>query len=260
MSLSSGPAGTLRDKTAPGKALTGRVIIGIGAQGPGETTVEEIERRRQGGSTGPGWSPKTEEEYLRRVRERATAMAKDILEKAMAEAEVAREQAAKDGFEQGMAQAQEQVQAMLVEQADTLAGMLGTLQDAGPSLWEKFRQDMVIVVRLAVEKAIRLELDERRVEVLGGLLDQALETIDNLRRLSVRVHPGDTEGMELLLDQAKARHPGLERWRVKADKDLDPGSLVVESDQGMVDNSIEVRQQAIRDILDQLDLQNGDDL
>jgi len=242
----------------PDKPLTGRVIIGLGGQGPGETTVEEIESRRRG-SAGPGWSPKTEEEYLRRVRERATSMAKDILEKAMAEAEAVREQAAKEGFEQGMAQAQEQVQTMLQEQADTLAGMLGTLQNAGPALWEKHREDMVAVVRLAVEKAVRLELDSHRSEILAGLLDQALESIDNLRGLSVRVHPGDAEGMELLLEQAKARHPDLERWRVKADKTLSPGGLVVESDQGMVDNSLEVRHKAINDILDQLDLANGDD-
>ena len=242
MSLSS----QAREK-GQGKPLTGRVIIGLGAQGPGETTVAEIERRRAGASAGPGWSPKTEEEYLRRVRERATVMAKDILEKALTEAEAAREQAVKEGFDQGMSQAQEQVQTMLTEQADTLAGMLGTLQNAGPALWEKHRQDMVDVVRLAVEKVVRLEMGERRAQVMGGLLDQALEAIDNLRQLSVRVHPGDAEGMELLLEQAKARHPGLERWRVKADQNLAPGALVVESDQGMVDNSMEVRHKAIAD-------------
>lgn len=256
MSLSSRPPDNSQGK----KPLTGRVIIGLGAQGPGETTVEEIERRRMGAAgASPGWSAKTEEEYLRRVRERATAMAKDLLEKAMAEAEAVREQAIKEGFEQGMAQAQEQVQAMLTEQADTLAGMLGTLQNAGPALWEKQRQDIVDVVRLAVEKIVRLELDAKRGEVMGGLLDQALETIDNLHQLSVRVNAEDAEGMELLLDQAKARHPGLERWRVKADKNLAPGSLVVESDQGMVDNSLEVRRKAIDDVLNQLDLANGDD-
>lgn len=255
MSLSSAPA----DKSHAGKPLTGRVIIGMGGPGSGETTVEEIERRRSGAGAGPGWSPKTEEEYLRRVRERATAMAKEILEKSMAEAEAVRERAVKEGYEQGMAQAQEQVQTMLQEQADTLAGMLGTLQNTGPALWEKHREDIVTVVRLAVEKVVRLELDVKHEEVLAGLLDQALETIDNLRQLTVRVHPDDAEGMELLMDQAKARHPGLERWRVKTDKNLTPGGLVVESNQGMVDNSLDVRHKAISDILDQMDLANGDD-
>jgi flagellar assembly protein FliH len=70
----------------------------------------------------------------------------------------------------------------------------------------------------------------------------------------VRVHPEDEETMRELLETGKERHPGLERWTVRTDPSMQPGGLVLESDQGMVDNSLGGRREMVAHVLDQLAL------
>ncbi|MDY7002361.1 MAG: FliH/SctL family protein, partial [Thermodesulfobacteriota bacterium] len=195
---------------------------------------------------------KAEAEYLERVRERATLLAKDILIQALAEAEVLKKDAIEKGVAQGRKQAREQMDQELAKQSEALAKALGAIQEGGTALWEKHRQDIVTLTRLAVEKVLRIEISKAREEILAGLLDQALEVIDSQRDLVIRVHPDDANLLEDLLHRAKAEHPALEQWRVKADPGLARGGLILESDHGMVDNTLEKRRESIEPILDQL--------
>ncbi len=232
-----------------GKPVTGRVYMGFNSPGPSEVTVAELEGRRKGG---PVWDEKTEAEYLERVREKATLLAKDILIQALTEAESLKRAAVKQGLAEGESQARARMDAELAKQSESLASALDAIREGRTALWDKHRQDIVTLTRLTVEKMLRIEISKAREEILAGLLDQALEAIDSQRDLVVRVHPDDGELLEDLLGRAKANHPALEQWRVKTDPGLARGGLILESDQGVVDNTLDGRRQSIEAILDQL--------
>lgn len=225
-----------------------RVIVGMGAHGPSESTVAELQGQRDL----TRWTNSTEQEYMARVRERATAAAKEIISKAMADAAQLRENAAQEGYASAVQEAQAQLEAALDVQAQALGQAMAALEQGAAALWEEHRADITALVRLAVEKILGLEMAERREAVLASTLDQALEAIDSQRQLCVRVCPDDEELIGELLARAKDQHPGLDRWCVRADPKLGPGGMVLESAQGMVDNSMEGRMKAVADVLEHL--------
>lgn len=244
MSLSSGDSSTTRRP---------RVIVGMGAHGPSESTVAELQGQRDLTS----WTHKTEEEYMERVRERATKAAKEIIAKAMADAAQLREQAMAEGYQTAAEEAQRQLDEAVGGYSDALARTMEAVDQGQAALRTKHGADVTQLVRLAVERVIGIELDERRADVLASVLDQALEAIDSQRQLCIRVSPQDEEAVCGLMDHAKHRHPGLDKWCVRADEGLAPGGVVLESVQGMVDNTMEGRMAAVMQVLDRLGPRDG---
>jgi len=237
-----------RDQREAGSARgTGRVILGPQTQGLGEMSVADLQGGRR-----QGWTDKDVEEFHRRVRERAETTAREIIAAAVAEGHALREQATQQGLAEGRQQAQDLAEEAAQAQADALARTLEAVQRVGHELWAQYRQDVLELLRMVVRRLLRVELDERRGEILGSLLDQALDAIDSRRGLTVRVHPQDQALTQELLERAKARHPGLERWAVRPDTALAQGGVILESDRGMVDNSLASRLALVEPILDHL--------
>lgn len=216
--------------------VTGRVILGIGSPGGGETTIQEIEGKKR-----PVWNDATSEEYLTRVRDRAQEAAREVIARAMAEAEVLRREAADKGLAEGEAKAKTRQAEVERTQSEQLAKVLSGLQNQAKAVWSAQKKDIVALVRLAVEKTLAIELSERRQEILANLLDESLELLEARRRLTVKVRPEDAGLVEKLLTAAKENHPELSGWRVKASPELAAGGLIVECDEGMVDNAVTSR-------------------
>lgn len=227
---------------------SGRVIVGIGARGPSEMSLGEMQGQRDLTK----WTDKTEEEYMTRVRDRAQDAAKQIISAAMAKAAELREQGMAEGLAAATEEAQAHLDALAEQHAQTLAEALAALDEGARVLWNQHREDIVVLVRLAVKKIVHLEMDARREEMLGSVLDQALDAIDSQRVLTLKVNPADEELVGALMERAKAMHPGLDRWSVRPDPNLQPGGMMLESGQGMVDNTTESRWQAVEAVLDQL--------
>ena len=236
---------------APGmeeRKVTGRVIVGLGSRGPGEMRIEDMDTRR-----GPNtWSLKTEEEYFRRVRDKAAVMAQEVVESAHAEVEARKVSAREQGLAEGRAQAEQEKEQFLSAQAKALAQSLGGMCSGCEDIWNEHRQELVTLVRLTVEKLLNIELTERRVEILGRLLTQAVEAIDSTRGLTVVVSPADKDLVDELLARAKADNPRLAQFTVRIEPAMAPGGLRLESEQGLVDNTLEGRWKVIEPILDQL--------
>lgn len=246
MSLSRAKASQASEE----RRVTGRVIMGLSGAGPGEMRLEDLDGRGRPSV----WTASTEEEYFRRVRDRAAVMALEIVESARAEAEAMRAAAHAEGLARGREAGAQEAEQLLSAQAATLAQVLDALRAGCASLWNQHRQEIVTLVRLTVEKLLNIELAQRRAEVLEALLTQAVEAIDSTRGLTVTVSPQDKELMDELAARAKAQNPRLAQFIVRAEPGVTPGGLVLESEQGMVDNSLEGRWKAIEPILDQLAL------
>lgn len=229
-----------------------RIIVGATGTSLDETSLEALS-----GSNVRAWDPNIEAEYWKRIREKAQAVAHEIAVKAKAEAEVLRRQALQEGYQEGVRQAEEKYERIITEMSEGFAAALNHLESHTDAVWRERRQDIVTLTRLAVEKTLAVEMNSRRAEILGALLDECLERVETLRQLVIRVHPEDQELMEELLKQAKSAHPSLERWRLRANPEATRFSLIVETEQGVADGSLPTRFQAVEAILGQLTLDEG---
>jgi flagellar assembly protein FliH len=239
---------------SPQRRLTGKVVIGMDSPGPDEMTIQELEGKRQ-----LIWDESTNEEYLSRVQQRAREKAKEIMIMAELEAEALRATARHDGSQEGLAQAQADVEQHTKAMSAEVEKLLGQIGSHGAEIYETRRQDIMALIRLAVEKTLRIEMSQSRKASLESLMREALDRIESRRQLVIRCAAEDAEDLDAFLKDIQVRNPDLKYWSVKPDPALASGGVVVESADGKVDNSVATRWQGVEAILDQLaDAVTGD--
>lgn len=243
------------------KLYTGRVIMGYDTPGPGVLTIQEIEGKRHR----PVWDELTEKEYIARCREKAQVIARDIIAKAMVKAEADAEairEAGRQEVAQAVAQARQQAYddataeytAEYNAMALTLNTLLGGIQGLGQEVWQSRRRDFVTLAKGFTEKALRVEMDQRRADILGSLMDEAVTRLDAHREFVLKVAPQDFELAADLIETVKAQRPDLGQWRLVTDAALAAGGVVLETADLLCDNGVESRLALISPVLDQLDL------
>jgi len=203
------------------------------------------------------WSQHLEDEFFDRVRDKAALRARDILAQAQAEAEEIKEKAYREGLEQGRQEASREADMMRQELSGKFEAFLSGLEEDKSGLMEKYKQDIVAFISLAVNKVVQQELDENRCEVLRNLLNEALELVDREREVTLSVNPEDGDLVRELMEQARARYPRLEHWQIKTTTKVQPGGVVLETAGSRIDNTIENRWEAVNEVLGQLAI-NGE--
>ena len=246
---------------AASKRYTGRVFMGCDTPGPDVLTIQEIEGKRHK----PVWDELTEQEYIVRCRDKAQTMARDILTQAMAKAEVDAETIREAGrvevakaVEEARLQAYEEATAEYKAQYDAMAQTLDTLlhgiQGLGQEVWQSRRRDFVTLAKGFTEKALHVEMDHRRADILGSLMDEAVSRLDSHREYMLRVAPQDFELASDLMEEIKAKRPDLGQWRITTDEALREGGVVLETADLLCDNGVGSRLALIAPVLEQLDL------
>lgn len=225
----------------------------------GPARSDERQLHQVEGARSMQWDETTEADYMQRVNARAAQRAGEILAQARADAERLKQQAMQDGYNEGLQQAQRELEEFQQTMSDSVSGVLGAIQGQCSGIFSRWRQDLVTLLRVSVQRAVGLELDQNRMAILEALLVKAVETLDSQRKLTVRVNPEDEPAVQDILVATQQRHPNLEAWSVKGDPGIAPGGLVVESRDGMVDNTMETRYALVDQILAQL-LLPGDDV
>lgn len=233
----------------PGNA---RVVMNAALSGTEEMTIHQIE-----GNKAQALDEETEVAFWSRVRSKAQAKAKEIIAQAMAEAEAIREQARQQGLGQGLEDARHTCDAQFLAMGESLSALLAGLEAERLNLWARHRQEFTVLLKLAVEKTLHTELSIRRQEILAGLMDQAVDILDTRTGFTVLVHPGDEASTTVLLEEARRAHPGLGPWRLKTDTSITPGGVRLESESGMVDNTVDTRFEQIADLLSRVEFSEG---
>ncbi len=206
----------------------------------------------------PAWDPAEEADYLARVKARAADKAREMLAQARADATRLHDEARQQGYEAGLAQAQQELSHAHAEMAHSLAQTLASICEGSLAVWQVYRQDLILLTRFAVEKILGVELGENRRQVLESLLDEAAARLEAAQGLTLRVSTEDRETMEQILQSFTEHYPKLQQWSVKTDAAMAPGGVVVESDAGLVDNSLESRMALVEEVLNQLSLPETD--
>ena len=227
--------------------LTGKVVIGMASPGPDEMTIQELEGKRQ-----LIWDAATNDEYLNRVKEKAREAAKEIKMLAELEAEALRATAKHDGYAEGLAQAQETVDQHIKDISTQAENLLAQLGAQGNTIFEDRRQDIIGLIKLAVSKTLKVELDEKRTASLEALMREALDRIEAQRQLEIRCSPDEVAELEEFIRTIQERNSALKYWTVKGDPAIQSGGVVVEAAGGKVDNTIDTRWKSVEPLFDQL--------
>ncbi|WP_419785116.1 FliH/SctL family protein [Pseudodesulfovibrio sp.] len=227
--------------------LTGKVLMGLQSPGPDEMSIQEIEGKRK-----LIWDDSVNNEYLERVKAKAREAAKEIRVLAELEAEALRNTARYEGYEAGLAQAQADVEAHTQTMSAEVENILGQLQAQGATIFEERRNDIMALIKLAVQKTLAVEMSEKRTASLESLMRQALEKLDSQRQLTIRCAAADAEDLSAFIGSIQERNPALQQWTIKGDATLAEGGVVIESDEGRVDNTIKSRWEGVEPILNQL--------
>ncbi|GAU08794.1 FliH/SctL family protein [Desulfoplanes formicivorans] len=233
--------------STPKPFRTGRIVMGLNAQGNDPLAPLHDSAR---------FTQEMEEEYTLRVKSRARAAAKDIIAKAMAEAEAIKQQAHEQGYEQGMATAHEELASHSRKLSDKFNGFLHELHAYKDTVRAEYCRDMSLLLKTALEKIVSMEIATDRVPILDHLLNEALTLIDNRERITLFCAPEDESLLNDLVAQSVATFPDLQQWIVKASPEIRQGGLKIESSNGMVDNTIDARFALVREIVDQISLED----
>ncbi len=217
--------------------------------GPGSSRETTLERVEAGGPS-LAWTTDTEAEYLVRVREKATAKAKEILVTAQAEAAALHKNAYAQGYEAGMTQAQAELEEFRQGMGASVAAVLAAIEGNAGHIAAAWRQELVALLRQCVETAVNHELSTQRAALLAGLFDGAVAKMEAAQRITILVHPEDEPAVADIVDAAGQADDRV--FVVRSDASLDPGSLILESEDSRADNSLTVRRALVENILAQL--------
>lgn len=242
------------------------------------------------------WNQQTEQEYLERVKAKATERVRALLlqarqrgdailreaerqagalrseaediraeaERALQQAEAVRHEAETlrgaahgEGFEAGRAEALAELSQARRELGEATGAVLLGIHEQCGHIFEAWRGDMAALLREAVEKATGWVVDEDRAAVLEQLLDRGIRALLDRRHFTVRVNPVDAALVTDMLADAHRAAPRVDNWELATDPELEPGSLIVESDSGLADNSRGARRSVVDEVLEHLSLPVG---
>lgn len=214
-----------------------------------EHTLGGIESSRS-----TAWTAADEAAYLGRVKEKAEQMAAGVIADARAEADRLREAARQEGFEAGMANAQAELDAFRAGMTESVSSVLGAIEGQCSHIFDQWREDLVNLSQLAVEKITGVQLVAERRAILENLLIEAVAVLEKRREIVIRVNPEDEPMLSDILGMTQARYPDVKSWRVRGDNEITSGGMVVESESSLAEGRLESRRAAVDEVMSRLNL------
>ena len=252
----------------------------------GESTLHSFERAKT-----TQWTPEEVAAYLDKVKARATEMASAVinsakvdaagilaqaetvkaeaataLNKAQADAVTIAEEARKEAYDKGYAQgheeayaktladADEELQTLRSNMADAVSGVLSSIEGQCAHIFSVWREDLIAVCRLAVEKTVPVLLSEERASLLATLFAQSVASLEKHRRFVIRVNPEDEQVIADIIETTQSKYPDVSIWQVQADPQIEPGGLIVENESSLAESRVSSRRAAVDSVLDHLTL------
>ena len=226
-----------------------------------------------------------EEDYFEKLRTKAASMVSQILADARDQAEALvqeaqthshaiRAEAQSQGHEEGFAKGQEEgsakgydeayqrsldetkeeLDALRSNMADSVSAVVSAIDEQTESIYHNWREDIVAVCKLAVEKIAAMQLSEERAASLATLFNEAVSALKKDRRLVIFVNPDDEPVISDIIESTKAKYPDITTWDVRPNAEITPGGLVIESEYSLAESLVESRQAAVNTVLSHLTL------
>lgn len=225
------------------------------------------------------WSEELENEYLERVKARATEKVRALLVQAKRRSdEIIREAEKKaeeivthaksieqdtqnalakaqqrydEVYQEAVQNAQKEMQNILMQNQKSLgestAIVLLSIHEQLGKLYDVWKEDLKQLTLNAIEVGTGWVASTEKEAILKQLLDESVQKLIERKNFIVRANPADTELITQVLENSREKN-----WSVESSKNLEPGSLEVESDNVFVKNSHAERVKFVQNILENL--------
>lgn len=163
------------------------------------------------------------------------------------------EQRYHDTYHEAVQKAHEEIQQILSQNQQALgestAIVLLSIHEQVAKFYEAWKEDLKQLTLDAIEVGTGWIASTEKEAILKQLLDESVQKLLDRKNFIVRVNPADAELITQVLENSRVKG-----WSMESSKELEPGSLELESDNVYVKNSRAERQKFVKEILDNLTL------
>ncbi|MCB0191850.1 MAG: hypothetical protein KDJ65_07900 [Anaerolineae bacterium] len=168
----------------------------------------------------------------------AQAHVEKMLNQAEVKIEIWKEEAQKEGWETGYAQAKHDVEEKLANSLTTVHNLAQAAVEAKILLLKDSQTEIEHLAIAIAEKIIGKELTVNP-KVISDIVVQAIEAADIQGACSIKVNPQDHEILEPLWEAIPSFQSPDNAWQLVADKRVRRGGCLIEVNGGVVDAQIE---------------------
>lgn len=182
------------------------------------------------------------------LRHQASAEASDLIQTAFRQAEEVREEASRQGFDQGFAEGRAAALAetgrMLEAERDSMRVVLQTfvdrISDERRRMWRDAEPQIIAFV---LEVAGKIVKDEARVnrDVVLSVVRNALRRVVDTENIRIRVNMDDLDTVRSSRDELSTLIESIRHVEIVADRRVDSGGCVVETASGTIDAKIDTQ-------------------
>jgi flagellar assembly protein FliH len=183
-------------------------------------------------------------QFLERAREQGAALIAVAREQAEAIAQSAREQGFEAGYVEGMARAE----AAVVERLALAEQLVARTRDAREEALASCERDLVELSFQIAEKIVRQRVAADPATTVG-VLEHALRKAFVRDGLTVLCHPDDLERLSASSELLQTKVGSLHGLSLIGDRRISRGGVVVRTDAGDIDATIESQLERLRDLL-----------
>lgn len=174
------------------------------------------------------------------ARKRVVELVEEVERRASDRVEQARREAAEAGYQEGIRQGREQGLAQAREILQRLESLVERVVRLREELLARHEEDVVKLSLAVAEKVIGRVVEEDR-EVAARTVRQLLAQVEGATEIRIRVHPQDLPGVEAHQEEWRRLADGSRSLAILADDRVAPGGVLVETEFGAIDSSIESR-------------------
>jgi flagellar assembly protein FliH len=183
-------------------------------------------------------------QFLERAREQGAAMVSVAREQAESIAQGAREQGFEVGYSEGIARAE----AAVLERLATAEQLVDQVRAAREQALASCERDLVELAFQIAEKVVRQRV-AADPDATVGVLEHALRKAFVRDGLTVLCNPADLERLAGASERLQTRVGSLTGLSLIGDRRISQGGVVVRTDAGDIDATIESQLERLRDLL-----------
>jgi flagellar assembly protein FliH len=165
----------------------------------------------------------------------------DLLSVARSQADEIRERARAEGAAAGYAEGIERATAEFKEVADTLAGGLAEAANALSATRDELVESLTRQageISLQVAEQMVAGAIEFQPELVLDVTGAAIRRLADRHRLTVLLNPADLDRVSAAVDVLRVQIGGIEHLDIQADRRVEPGAVIVQTEYGEIDATI----------------------
>ena len=174
----------------------------------------------------------------------AERKADSIINAAVHEARQIKQRAQQEGFQAGYREGAKKAEQLFFSELQEVQSLKKEIIVERERLYHQFERDLV---NLALDIAKRVVYDrlEQDDEVLRYIVESTLQRVQGKAKKKLRINAGDQDRIERLKEAFLSKFKPLEDIEIIGDQHIGTGSCIIETDNGIIDGSVQSRVEEI---------------